>query len=460
MLSRVSFSFIRFMKRTKVRNYSNPVNHGQKHISTYDYKRIEFHMSDMMYTAAYDMTAATKIAQQNILTQVSIQQANTIASELLITNKDGFRDLSQKTVQAQMVKTTPHAPWESLMPCGGAVPAFRGVTTNGNYGFPDYTFVNGIPAAIFNTRSGNKILVPASIVSYVHKTDQQGNQETKLSIANRHDMMGFVFGSNISTSLNAGHVIDERYTATHLRYQNDRYIYLLAIREGYSVGHAIYTGSGYIRNKAEGEKGKKGVSCQEDACEVGAGVYLGNHQVLGVRKVSASGQLSPFQMNPDANHEMFAETLKYVDTHIYLEANTIEEIRYLEALMLTDPEKVEFYTKRINGYHRLDEELHRQIQLEAMNRDNPGANVSALLQEQCATNVISEGQRYHFFLFSQSVKYKQSVNDGKLLDAKQKAFHDKKAPTEEELKKRAANAEKQKSQQPAVDTTPVFRTNM
>lgn len=410
-------------------------------------EKADSQLIEMMKIAADNTEAAEEFAKINLaLTRENMHKLVARSNILLVQNEE-YREVSHAALIKQMQRTTPHAKWRPIHPDGSAVPAFRFVVPNGQYGRPDILFEEGMPAPVFDLRSNERFLRDARIMSYAPVVGEDGSRKIDLSIPDRHDMLGFIFGQNISTSMRIGHVVDQRFQAKHTRFQQDGYVYLIAVEEGYNVADTIYTGSGYIRDRLAGLQGQKGVSCQEDACEIGAGVFIPKHRILGARKLYTNGTLGEFIPNTHADLAVFARMKDFIDVQIFLEAPDVQTVQKLEVVLNHGQEKHEDHTKKMLSIHAANKRLNRQIVLDARNRDsgNTCSSLDLAIHGASVENYFCDSS--HRFLAA-TYSYQQALETGAAQDAK-KHFYDRKARSEEELKRRAEEA----SVKLAADTT-------
>lgn len=394
---------------------------------------------DMMRTAATDISEARKIAKKHVIAPAGgFVKALEHANYLLSHNPD-FRSLAEHTLHQQMRQNNPSVRWMSVAEDGRSVPAFRFIAQNPVYGSPRDVFQHGMPVSLFNVRSEmDDVLMPAEIVTYKPIRKADGEIEWKLSVDQRYDMLGFVFGPNISTALRVGHSACQRFTPKPTRSVKNGYLYMLSLDTGYSVADAIFTGSGYVRNRAAGLRGEKGMGCQEDACEVAAGVFIQPTQILAVRMVSLNGELGPVEVNRSVDPAMIQSHEKYIDTKIFLESSCIDDIRQTEALLYPDRAQHEDFDLSLLNAQRRNRVFTAQIQREEYAACLARSRMNMLLQYQ-GGQMLTKYCAASLSFFSRVESYKAGLRSGELLDAK-RDFDARKAASEDELKRRIAAA--------------------
>lgn len=404
--------------------------------SIFKQNKIESDLAVVVEKAAYDIDEANRFAKSNVLSRITAVEANFICNRLLAEDAS-FREKCQEMVSKQMAKTTPSIRWRPFSEQGVLVPAFRSLVPRSDYGLPEYIFKHGMPAAIFNMRNAKQPLSEARINSYIAFPQANGDVEVRLSIANRHDMLGFTFGPLIAMSLNIAHCADQRYTSQAMRFQADNYIYLFALDSGYSSAEAIHHGSGYVRDREKGLLGEKGVSCTEDAREISPGVYVPANRILGCRLVNVNGELGSFIPNPNVALDELVEMARFIDVRIFLEANSVQDIKLLEAGIYPEVRYHPNAIQRINELHALNKELKRQIQNEAIASRHGTPVVSNLLRAQ-HSDISSGFCKHSFRIFSMSQQLAADKNSGSVLDGKEH-YDNRKARSEDELIDNAIN---------------------
>jgi hypothetical protein len=437
----------KFLTLTQLRSSSATISLGQMRsfFVQSEETKLKSHLITMMETAADDVKQAEGIAKSSILPAFkSVYDANLFCNHFLQTSEE-FRLVCETTVAKQMQRTTPNVKWKEISPTGNPVPVFRYLSMNDQYGLPDKTYEAGMPVALFdmrkrfNDRKGSTLLSEAKVVTYTVQEKQDGAKNIDLTIPGRHDMLGFIFGPIISTSLRFGHVAGHRFQYDYARYKQDGHVYLMAITHGYNSADAIYSGSGYVRNREAGLKGHKGVSGQEDACEIGAGVYIPKHLILGSRKLFSNGTLGEFIPNDNADASAFSAVRDYVDTQLFLQVNKVEDLQQIEALMDPEHHKHENFHKRIVGFHSRNKALNSQIRMDALTGRANGMGASAFVSGQHSGNPHTLFCQESLEIYTLSNRYKSDVACGNLKDGK-KFFEERKLVDEEALKRCAKQA--------------------
>lgn len=397
---------------------------------------LEDELSSLVEMAGKDIQEANQFASHTILKKLTAQEANLKCNQLIIEKVD-FREKCQAMVQKQMARTTPTVSWGKFSDRSDYLPAFRSVAPFGDYGLPAYAFQYGMPAAMFNMRQHALPLSEARINTYVVQQQSEDGVQVALSIKDRHDMLGFTFGPVVAASLNIAYCALQRYTFRSMRFQRDNYLYLVAVDQGYSAADAIHHGAGFSHNRDKGLSGHKGVSNAEDAREVTPGVYVSSQHILGCRLVKTTGELGPFIPNPNADLEVFVEMQRFIDVRIFLSAESVQEIKRLEAAVYPEIHHHEDARQRLLEVNDLNEQAKRQIRLEAI-AQREGVAVCALLRHQHAgpSSYFCEAS---FSLFHQSQVYILAKAKGEVLDAKDD-YDSRKAKSEEELRERALNS--------------------
>lgn len=409
---------------------------SNRSFSIFKTSKLEADITAVVEIAGNDIDEANRFAQRKILNTVTATQANLVSNRMLAENL-AFREKCQEMIKKQMAQTTPSITWKPFSEQNVLVPAFRSVVPRGDYGMPQYVFQSGMPAALFNMREHKFPLSQARINTYVALPQADGSVEVRLSIENRHDMLGFTFGPLIAMSFNIAHCADQRYTAPSMRFKSDNYLYLVAVDSGYSSAEAIHEGSGYSRNREKGLLGEKGVSCTEDAREISPGVYVPAQRILGCRLVKMTGELGPFVPNPNVILDDFVEMARFIDVQIFLEANSVQEIKALEAGIYPEVRYHENAIQRMNELHAQNKELQRQIQREAIASRHGTPVVCNLLRQQNADPALGFCE-HSFGIFSKSQQLVAAKNNGEILDGKE-YYDNRKAKSEDELKSNAIN---------------------
>lgn len=397
---------------------------------------VEDELSSLIEISGKDIQEANQFASATILKGLTPQQANLKCNEL-IAEKIDFREKCQAMVQQHMARTTPIVSWGKFSARSDWLPGFRSVAPYGDYGLPSNVFQYGMPAAMFNMRQHTYPLSEAKIVTYVVQQQTDDGVQVALSIKDRHDMHGFTLGPVVGVSLNVAYAALQRYTFTSMRFQRDNYLYLVAVDQGYSAADAIHHGTGFSHNRDKGLSGHKGVSNAEDAREVTPGVYISSQHILGCRLVKTTGELGPFIPNPSADLDVFVEMQRFIDVRIFLNSESVQEIKRLEAAMYPEIHHHEDVRQRMLEVNDLNQETKRQIQMEAVARREGVAPVCTLLRSRQAGSPAFFCES-SYSLLQKSQGYVAAKRNGELLDAKDD-YDSRKAKSEEALRERAIN---------------------
>jgi hypothetical protein len=382
--------------------------------------------------------------KNNVLNLADAQTVIETCNELLRHDKE-FREFISKCIEESMHKTSPLLKYDYISSDHKPVPVFRSLVIKGSYGDPKFVEEQGLTASLLNLRS-RRIVVPASVNTFIPGKDQAGEYQAPLKIPGRYDMQGYTLGAHISTTLNVCHAFDQRFMRKEDRKKCRRFVYLFDIEKGYNLGPITHSKAGYIGDTQKGLKGVKGTSNVEDAAEIAVGPVITPREALGYREVNDDDTIEPFVKFPHASDERLKELMNYADVKFFMEVETVEEAQELEVLLVGDRSKVEGHDEKLIRHTKKNKELKKDIESEAKGfgkdallslKVHGPAGIDIAAAKECKST------REHLERVSKAHNHSEQIRQGKLMSGPQRLFHSLKAQSEEELKERAIRAKKQ-----------------